>query len=137
MIDLPQCKFHHIGVATRSIEKEIEYFNLLGYRQETDFFEDKNQGVRGVFLTGDGPRLELLENLEDSKVLNFWLDNKVKFYHTAYITPDLKLIIDYCKSKSGKIIRKPMMSEYFKTEIAFIIFRNNLLIELIQEGTHV
>ena len=40
---------HHIGVATRSIDKEIQLFYALGFVQEGEFV-DETQGVRGVFV---------------------------------------------------------------------------------------
>lgn len=35
MFDL---KLHHIGCATRNIEKELKTFQMLGYSQCSDFF---------------------------------------------------------------------------------------------------
>lgn len=40
--------FHHIGVATRSIEREIPIYSLMGYKKESDVFDDPAQGIRGL-----------------------------------------------------------------------------------------
>lgn len=59
--------FHHIGVATNDIRKEISVFSLFGYTKESEVFEDTEQGIRGQFIVAKNqPRLELLTNLEGS-----------------------------------------------------------------------
>ena len=60
--------FHHLGIATRNIDIEYNQWMRFGYRKETEVFKDINQGVKGIFLVGTGPRLELLEPLENSKL---------------------------------------------------------------------
>ena len=55
-------KLHHIGVATRNIEKELEVFSRLGYRKCSEIFEDEIQHMRGIFITAPNqPCLELIE----------------------------------------------------------------------------
>ena len=53
-------KFHHLGVACLDLDKESKPWVTLGYRPEAPDFEDTIQQVRGRFLIGAGPRLELL-----------------------------------------------------------------------------
>jgi hypothetical protein len=52
--------FHHLGVACDDIAAEIPCFEALGYRQEGGMFRDPIHKVEGAFMTGPGPRLELL-----------------------------------------------------------------------------
>ena len=54
-------RFHHVGVACEDIEVESARWLVLGYVRDGEPFEDPRQGVRGVFLAGQSPRLELLE----------------------------------------------------------------------------
>ncbi|MDE6719635.1 MAG: VOC family protein [Treponemataceae bacterium] len=55
-------KLHHIGVATRDIEKEFETFSKLGYEKCSNIFEDKNQNMKGLFIKAENqPCLELIE----------------------------------------------------------------------------
>ncbi|GHV07018.1 hypothetical protein AGMMS50229_12960 [Campylobacterota bacterium] len=83
-------KLHHIGVATRSIVKELDYFAYLGYKPASEEFIDEEQGIRGVFMEAkDQPRLELLENLAHSTTLDGVLAKGNKFYHFAYESDDL------------------------------------------------
>ena len=62
-------EFHHIGYATPSLEKERAFFAFLGYHLEGEPFADRLQGVTGCFLSGPGPRIELLENLIGANTL--------------------------------------------------------------------
>jgi methylmalonyl-CoA/ethylmalonyl-CoA epimerase len=130
---LENLTFHHIGYATNKISNEIEYFFKLGYELESDFFEDELQGIRGCFLVGNGPRLELLENLTNSRTLDPWLESKIKMYHMAYTTKNLDSSIDSAQKGKGKLIVPPTTSIAFNgNRIAFISFRNVPLLELIE-----
>ncbi len=92
-------KFHHIGVATRSIEKEFKVFQRLGYYKYSEIFEDHGQKIRGLFIKADNqPCLELLEGItEDNPLKNHILKGN-KLYHIAYetknIEQDLKYLIE-------------------------------------------
>lgn len=94
--------FHHIGVATKSIESEMPFFNALGFVYEAEFSDEK-QGVRGVFLTpkvyssSTLPicRFELLENLPNSKRLDNYLKNHHKLYHIAFASENLQVDVDF------------------------------------------
>lgn len=93
---------HHIGVATKSIESELNIFTALGFEFEGEFI-DEAQGIRGVFLilknnkptpdtnTHNEPlyRLELLENLPSSSRLDNYLKSHHKLYHIAFVTSDI------------------------------------------------
>lgn len=94
--------FHHIGVATKSIESEMPFFNALGFVYEAEF-SDERQGVRGVFLTpkshSNTPlpicRFELLENLPNSTRLDNYLKNHHKLYHIAFASENLQADVDF------------------------------------------
>lgn len=125
--------FHHLGYATKKISDEIEHFFKLGYELESDFFEDKLQGIRGCFLVGNGPRLELLENLNNSNRLDPWLAASIKMYHLAYTTENLNFSINLARENKGKLIVPPTKSVAFRgNKIAFVSFRNIPLLEIIE-----
>ena len=66
---------------------------ILGYRAEADDFADPVQGIRGRFLIGPGPRLELLAPLPGRDVLDPWLKAGVKLYHLAYEVTEMDAAI--------------------------------------------
>ena len=126
--------FHHLGIATRSIDIEYNQWIRFGYKKEAEAFEDISQGVRGIFLVGTGPRLELLEPLENSKTLNPYLEKGIGFYHYGYKTKDISKSKDSLVLDGFKIIRKPMPAIAFNgKEICFLINSSLKMIELIQE----
>lgn len=125
--------FHHTGVACRNLDTEMAAWAILGYQLEGDVFEDPIQRVRGCFLVGAGPRLELLMPLDDESPVMPWLAKGVKFYHQAFETADIRRAIDGLKARRGKVVVPPTPAVAFQgREIAFMLFPNMMLIELIQ-----
>lgn len=128
-------QFHHIGYATKSIEQEQYLFQFLGYQLEGGIFVDSLQGVRGCFLTGTGPRVELLENLPGSEILTPWITSGIKMYHFAYIVENISDAIDWAYGHRAKVIVKPLTSVAFGGKlITFVMFRNGLMLELIEKN---
>ena len=84
-------KLHHIGVATKSIEKELETFSKLGYVPCSEVFCDKIQKIKGLFISAPHqPCMELLENLTPDGPLTSHLKAGRKFYHIAYETENIE-----------------------------------------------
>jgi methylmalonyl-CoA/ethylmalonyl-CoA epimerase len=126
--------FHHVGVACRDIEAEARHFAALGYVTEGRPFEDPVQGVRGIFMAGQAPRVELLAALSTtpSGVLAPWLDRGTKLYHLAYVVSDLEEGIEMMRKRRGKLVVPPVPAVAFGGRaIAFLMLPNSLLIELI------
>lgn len=130
----PIGRFHHIGVATESIARDEAIYSQLGYRREDEGFVDPAQGVRGLFLVGPGPRLELLEPLEGSATLDPWLQAGSRLYHQAYEVGDLDTSLASARIElRAHILRPPMPSPAFGgRSVSFLILRNRSVIELIQ-----
>ncbi len=128
-----QLDFHHLGVATANIEKEFDAYRLLGYSRDGDSFEDPAQGIRGQFITAEGqPRLELLENLSGSSILNTWLNAGIKFYHVGFKVKEIEKLVTICNRNRIKIISPLKPSVYFGTRICFLALPNAQVIELIE-----
>lgn len=126
--------FHHVGVACNDIRAEAQHFAALGYVAEGEPFEDRTQGIRGLFMAGQLPRVELLESLDTTApgVLTPWLAHGIKLYHLAYIAPDLTQAIEAMRMQRGKLVAPPMPAVAFGgRKIAFLVLPNRLLIELI------
>ena len=130
---MPTLRFHHVGYACRNIDREMAAFTALGYEQEGPSFEDPIQGVRGVFMIGPGPRIELLAPLEGATVLDPYLKVAARLYHFAYETADLEAALAYMvANKRAKITCRPVPSAAFSgRHIAFFMLPNLFLTELI------
>ncbi len=126
-------QFHHIGVAAKNIGKELAAFRMLGYREEGAVFEDKSQGIRGLFLTAKGqPRLELLENLEGSDTLTPFIDGRVKMYHMGYCVSNIEHAVEVLTRCRVPIVSPLKQSVYFGKRICFLMLPNLYMIELIE-----
>jgi len=126
-------RLHHIGVVTRGIEKELPFFELLGYRKISDMHAEPDQKVRGMFIAAPGqPVLELLENIEENGPLDVLLERGIKFYHFAYAVADIDQALErILSSQGGKVIVPAAHSSYFR-RICFVMLRNMMLIELVE-----
>jgi methylmalonyl-CoA/ethylmalonyl-CoA epimerase len=130
---LGNLSFHHLGVACERIVAEAQTWRALGYRPEGEPFVDAAQGIRGQFMTGGGPRIELLEATPGSDVLAPWLKRRVKIYHVGYLVLSLQAAIDEMSATHGATLaREPLMSVYFQAPIAFLMMPNLALVELIE-----
>lgn len=129
-------RFHHVGVACTDIATEAARLAMLGYTIEGDAFADRRQGVRGLFLAGQAPRLELLQPLDDGDggVLAPWLKQDIKLYHLAYEVEGIAGAIDGLRRQRAKLVVLPVPAVAFGgREIAFLMLPNRLLIELIEQ----
>jgi methylmalonyl-CoA/ethylmalonyl-CoA epimerase len=131
---LEGASFHHIGYATTSIERELPWFQSMGY-SPSDAFVDAVQGVSGCFLSGAGPRIELLENLPESDTLTPWLTAGTRMYHLAYEVDDVSAMATRAKTLRGRLLVGPVPAVAFGgRSIAFVMLRNGLLLELIERN---
>ena len=134
MIVHPDARFHHVGVACADIRIEASRLAPLGYVIEGDEFVDAVLGVRGVFVGGQAPRLELLQPLDESPagVLAPWLARDCKLYHLAYLVPVLGEAVECLRSDRAKLVVPPVGAVAFGgREVAFVMLPNRLLVELI------
>ena len=132
------CEFHHVGYATASLDQEDAFFALLGYCREGEGFADPEQGVAGRFIIGPGPRIELLENLPGANTLTPWLNAGIKMYHLAYLVDDLGLVLDWARSQRAKVTVAAVPAVAFGgRHISFVVFRNGLMLELIEKSPRI
>lgn len=129
----PGAAFHHIGYATESVDRDAALFATLGFRVEAEAFVDHTQGVRGLFMVGAGPRIELLENLPGRDTLSPWLGRGVRMYHLAYAVPDLAATLAWATTQRARVAVAPVPAVAFGgRRIAFIVFRHGLMLEFIE-----
>lgn len=127
-------KFHHIGVACKSVENEFPMFSILGYQKESPWFEDETQGIAGMFIAAEGqPRLELMEEINNSGTLAPHIRSGNKMYHFAYTVSKMDEMIKALQNTKAKVISSAKLSSYFGTRICFLILPNMYMIELIEE----
>ena len=130
-------KFHHLGIACKSIKLERPAWELLSYSVEGDLFSDPLQGVTGQFMVGPGPRVELLEPLNESSSLLPFISAGIKIYHQAYEACNFEELISQFKKNGALCVSTPKPSAYFDNRlVTFFMFKNMALVELIQSETN-
>lgn len=132
---LGELRFHHLGFVTTSCEREAQTLALLGYQPEGEIFTDPAQGIRGQFLVGGGPRVELLEPLPGATTLDPWLRKGVKVYHHAYETQLLDDAIADARRAGARLVSAPQPAVAFaQRRVAFLMLPSMYLFELIEQA---
>jgi methylmalonyl-CoA/ethylmalonyl-CoA epimerase len=130
-----KCIFHHVGVACRNLDEETIPWLLLGYSIDEDRsdFEDPIQKIRGRFIVGAGPRLELLmPTSSDSPIITI-LSKGIKYYHQAFMVSSFENAVYESKNMGFKMITKPSPAVAFNGRlITFFLMQNMHIIELIE-----
>lgn len=126
-------RFHHIGLACRDIDGEVDHLRALGYEPVGAAFRDPVQGVSGLFLEGLGPRIELLAPLEGSSVLEPWLAGRARMYHLAYEVDELEQAVEAVARSGARTLGAPVPAVAFDgRRTCFLMLRNLFLAELIE-----
>jgi methylmalonyl-CoA/ethylmalonyl-CoA epimerase len=124
--------FHHIGVACRDLDRELRALAALGYSADSEPFVDPLQRIRGLFVSGPGPRLELLAPAGDASPVTIWLERGIRMYHQAYEVDNLSDAIARFVAGRAIVVSPPTPAVAFgNREVAFLMLPNMQLIELI------
>jgi methylmalonyl-CoA/ethylmalonyl-CoA epimerase len=127
------CTFHHLGVACRNLEGEAKVWTQLGYTADGPDFEDPIQMVKGRFLSGAGPRLELLIPTTPHSPVAAVLQRGEKIYHQAFIAPNLAETVDTLRRARCKLTVGPVPAVAFGgRQIAFLMTPTMNLLEFIE-----
>jgi methylmalonyl-CoA/ethylmalonyl-CoA epimerase len=132
---MSELRFHHLGVACRDLERESGVYAAIGYAPESGDFEDPRQGIKGRFLAGPGPRLELLVQLPGSDVLEPWLAGPARIYHQAFEVDDIESAIADLERAGARVAAPPTPAVAFEgRRIVFLLFGGMQMVELIESG---
>ena len=132
---LPEAKFHHVGIATDSIDKTSVSFIKAGYEM-TNIIFDPIQNVYIAFLKKtDSPLLELVEPVDEtSPVRNILNKVGVSAYHFCYEVDDLEQSITKLRKQKFMLIIKPVEAVAFNgRKICFLYNTNTGLVELLEK----
>ena len=132
---LDQLRFHHTGIACADLKIEGAAFRLLGFVEEGSVFHDPLQKIRGQFMTHGSARIELLEPSDPDSPVHGYLKRGIKMYHQAFETQDLRAAIAEATQSGAHLVVPPCPAVAFGgREIAFVMLRTTMLVELIQAG---
>lgn len=101
--------FHHLGIATRSIEKCANTYSKLGYTM-SDIKVEPSQSVNICFLFKEGsPLLEIIEPLnEDSPISKMVQKSGTTPYHTCYEVTDIHASVNELEEENFRLLFEPL-----------------------------
>jgi methylmalonyl-CoA/ethylmalonyl-CoA epimerase len=128
--------FHHLGIATRSIENCIKIYCKLGY-SSTGIKVEPSQNVKICFLTKKGsPLLELVEPINnEAPVANIVKNSGTTPYHTCYEVENLQNSLDELEELNFRLLFEPEKTEAMDDGLFCYLFSAEIgLIELYQRN---
>lgn len=127
-------RFHHIGVAVKSIDATAIMYENGGYKRSNVTY-DPVQNVNICWLTKPGmPMIELLEPVNEmSPVCKTLEKNGVSPYHLCYQVDELESAISSLRKIKYVIVSKPVIAPAITgCKVAFMFNKNVGLIELVE-----
>jgi methylmalonyl-CoA/ethylmalonyl-CoA epimerase len=105
-------KFHHFGIATKSIEKSAEIFSHIGYTLSGIQVEPSQKVKIGFMVHENNPTLELVEPLDsDSPVSRLIQNSGTTPFHTCFEVPDIYEAIDELEDLNFRPLFEPLVSD--------------------------
>lgn len=131
---LDSFRFHHIGVAVKSIEKTSAVYTKGGYAKSSVTF-DPIQNVNICWLSKEGmPLIELLEPVDTSSPICKTLEkNGVTPYHTCYVVSDIESAVQELRKMKYVIVSKAEKAVAIQnSRVCFLFHKDAGLIELVE-----
>ena len=128
-------KINHLGIAVNSIEHSAQiYEQSLGWEKASKLILDPIQKVNVLFMEDDhGNKFELLEPASPDSPVKKMLEKRIGLYHFCYEVDNINQKIKDLSSKGFFLISGPVKAVAFDNHlIAFLINRDNLIIELVE-----
>ncbi|SHL01546.1 VOC family protein [Chryseobacterium polytrichastri] len=113
-------KFHHVGVACKDIQAELQSIRQLHkIIEETPVVFDENQQAELCMITvEDGLNIELVSG----KPVENLLKKRISYYHICYEVDDIDKTIEYLTEKGGMLISPPKEAILFNNrKVAFLM----------------
>ncbi len=124
----------HIGIVVRSIDGGIEQWqDLFGYRKASEVTTNTRQKVNVVFLEKkESITIKLIEPTDRESPAYLFASKGGGLHHLCFRCNDMQTLIPIMERKGARCIVPPEPGEAFMNhDIAFLMARNNLNIELI------
>lgn len=133
-------RFHHLGIAVKSFEKSVLYYNQLNY-ECSEVVIDKLQNVELIYCRSIySPDVELIKPIDEkSPVFSFLKKCDVQIYHQCYQTTDLAKALEFL-NKSNKLfcVSQPKPAVLFNnSKVSFYQIPMVGLIELLEVDEYV
>jgi len=126
-------KFHHIGLAVKQIEAEIESYRAIGASDFSPIYDDTVQNVKIIFFMLGGVRHELVSPLSGKSPVDQYLKKNIRIYHTCYEVEDLEKAIDDLEQAGAMLVLPPTKAVALENrKVSFLLIKSGDLIELLE-----
>ena len=132
-------KFHHIGVAVKSIDDTAAVYMAGGYTKSSATF-DPIQNVNICWLQKEGmPLVELLAPVDETSPVNKTLEKLgVTPYHTCYVVDNIEDAVASLRKMRYVMVSKPAEAVAINgSRVAFLFNKNVGLIELVESPAEI
>ena len=136
---LESFKFHHIGMAVKSIDATAAIYEDGGYRMSEIVF-DPIQNVNICWLTRKGsPIIELLAPVDENSPVNKTLEKVgVSPYHCCYVVDNIEEAISQLRKQKYVMVSKVAEAVAFRgSKVCFLFNKNVGLIELVEAPANI
>ncbi len=131
---------HHLGIATKDINKAINQYILLGFKCNGDIIKDKDRNIFIQFMSKDGYLIELISCLDISKPspIDTIIKNNRQLgaipYHFCFEVDNLDKEIEEKKKNGFILIALPQRAIAFNNKkVAFLLDREIGIVELVEK----
>jgi methylmalonyl-CoA/ethylmalonyl-CoA epimerase len=124
----------HVGIVVRSLEEGLrQWETMFGYQRNSDIVLNTRQKVRVVFLSRkDSLTVKLIEPSEPDSPISQFARRGGGLHHLCFKCAELAAELPRLQAEGAMLMVSPQPGEAFKNhDIAFLLARNNLNIELI------
>ena len=126
-------KFHHTGLAVKSITKELTTYEKLGGIKESEIFSDQNLGVKVCFVNLGGHRIELVEGIGETSPVNDMIKKGIRMYHQCFEVDSLDKYKSIFADMRAALVVPPTPAVAFNgRRVCFYLLPNRDLIELVE-----
>jgi len=127
-------RFHHVGVAVKSIEHSLEFLKNFG---TTDGFStivvDDRQNVKLAIGNWNGLTIELVEGIGEKNPIAGWLKRGVALYHLCFEVDNFDRVVNELARGDYILVSSPIHSKLFNEQrIAFFMTKLGFLIEILE-----
>lgn len=126
-------RVNHIGYWVECIEREINTFKMLGYKQITEISYDVEKDCYICFLDNFGVRLKLIEPASESLLRHLLDDHEDQCHHICYETTAFERDLLNLQQKGFEIFQKQhFMADDETNQAVFLANNNGAFIELVK-----
>lgn len=123
-------KFHHVGVACRNIQDEIDSIRKI--HSVTDVspivYDEEQQAELCIIQTAEGVAIELIAGEQVANLVK----KRISYYHVCYETDDIHAEIERLRELGAFLVSEPKKAILFgNRQVAFLQVSYGL-IELVQ-----